>query len=85
MNRMTAHGPTAGERAAKAVLATIDSFKALLASFRTARLSAQVLHHHGSPLTSTDRLAFTRILVVEDNVQSARSTVDTIKNYYAFG
>jgi DNA-binding NtrC family response regulator len=30
-------------------------------------------------------LAFTRILVVEDNVQSARSTVDTIKNYYAFG
>jgi CheY-like chemotaxis protein len=85
MNRKTTHIPTAGERAAKAVLAAIDSFKALLASFRTARPGAQVMQHHGSPLTSTDRLAFTRILVVEDNVQSARSTVDTIKNYYAFG
>ena len=69
----------------KAVLAVIDSFKALLAVFRTARPGAQVILHHGSPLTSTDRVAFTRILVVEDNVQSARSTVDTIKNYYAFG
>jgi hypothetical protein len=85
MNRKTAHIPTAGERAAKAVLTVIDSFKALLASFRIARPGAQVIHHQGRPLTSTGRLAFTRILVVEDNVQSARSTVDTIKNYYAFG
>jgi len=85
MNRKTAHIPTAGERAAKAVLAAIDSVKALLASFRIARPGAQVIHHHGSPLTSTGRLAFTRILVVEDNVHTARSTVDTIKQYYTFG
>jgi CheY-like chemotaxis protein len=85
MNRKTAHAPTPGERAVKAVLAVIDSFKALLASFRTARLTAQVIHHRGSPLTSTDRLAFTRILVVEDNVQTALAIVDTIKQCYAFG
>jgi len=85
MNRKTNHAPTAGERAAKAVLALIDSFKALLASFRTARPDAQVIHHHGSPLTSTDRLAFAGILVVEDNIHDARSIVDAIRNYYTFG
>ena len=85
LNRKTAHAPTAGERAAKAVLAAIGSVKELLASFRRARPGAQVIHHHGFALVSAGQVAFTRILVVEDNVQTARSIVDTIKQYYTFG
>lgn len=84
-NRTAAHAPTAGERAAKAVLAAIGSVRALLASFRIARPGAQVIHHHGLALKSAGQVAFARILVVEDNVRTARSIVDTIKHYYTFG
>jgi CheY-like chemotaxis protein len=85
LNRKTAQAPTAGERAAKAVMAAIGSVKELLASFRRARLGAQVIHHHGTALVSVGQVAFTRILVVEDNAQTARSIVYTIKQYYTFG
>ena len=85
MNRITAHAPTAGERAAKAILAAINSVKALLASFRTARPTAQIVNHHGRALKSAGQVAFARILVVEDNVRTAQSIVDTIKHNNTFG
>jgi CheY-like chemotaxis protein len=85
LNRKPVQAPTAGERAAKAILAAIDSVKELLASFRRARPGAEVIRHHGKALVSADRLRFVRLLVVEDNVQTARFIVDAIKQYYTFG
>jgi CheY-like chemotaxis protein len=84
-NRKATHAPTAGERAAKAVLSVLGSVKVLLASFRTARPGAQVILHQGRALLSANQLRFTRVLVVEDNDRTALSIVDTIKQCYAFG
>ena len=85
LNRKTAHGPTAGERAARAVMAAIGSVKDLLASFRTARPVAQVIHHTGRALLSAGHVQFAGILLVEDNVQTAKTIIDTLIHYYAFG
>jgi len=81
----TSHAPTAGERAAKTVMAVIGSVKELLASFRRARPGAQVIHHKGRDLLSADSVQFARILLAEDNVQTAQSIIDTLRDYYTFG
>ena len=85
LNQKTAHAPTAGERAAKVVMAVIASVKNLLASFRTARPGAQVIHHKGRALLSARNVQFAGILLVEDNVQTAKSIIDTLIHYYAYG
>jgi len=85
LNRKTAHAPTAGERAAKAVMAVIGSVKELLASFRRTRPGAQVIHHKGRALLSAGNVRFARILLVEDNIQTAKSIIDTLIHYYEFG
>jgi CheY-like chemotaxis protein len=84
-NQKTAQRPTAGERAAKAVLAVINSVRELIASFRWVRPTAQVIHHKGKALLSSGNVRFARILLVEDDVQTAKSIMDTLIHYYAFG
>lgn len=85
LRRKTPHAPTAGERAAKVVLAVINSVRDLLASFKKARPGAEVIHHKGRTLKSAGNVRFTRIMLVEDNVQTAKAIIDMLKHYYAFG
>jgi CheY-like chemotaxis protein len=76
---------TAGERAVHMILAAMTWVKDLLASFKGVRPVAQVIHHQGRALATADNVRFARILVVEDNVQTAKSIADTLGHYYTFG
>lgn len=76
---------TPSERVAKVVLAGIGWVRELLTTFRTARPTGQVIHHHGHALPAGKEVRFSKILVVEDNSQTALAVADIIRKHYAYG
>jgi CheY-like chemotaxis protein len=76
---------TAGVRAAKALLGVIGFGREVFSSFTVSRPTARVFSHHGRELEAGRQLRFSRILLVEDDAQTAQAFMDIIRHHYQFG
>ncbi len=83
--KIRAEDKTPGDRAALKILAVFQWFKDCFSSFRMSRPEGKIVKHHGKPLAEKVSLRFPRILLVEDNMQTAQDFVDVLRHYYQFG
>ena len=77
--------PSPGERTAKAILACILWIKDLLGSFKISRPRARVISHRGKKLPDESAIRFPKILLVEDDAQTAQAVIDIIRHHYVYG
>ena len=73
------------ERTAKAILACLTWVKELFSSFKGSRPTARVISHRGKKLPDEGAIRFSKILLVEDNPQTARAVIDIIGQHYRYG
>ena len=77
--------PTPGERAARALLSSVGWMKACLSSFRIKHPEGRIIRHGGRSLPAGVMIRFTRILIVEDDPQTAQTFADAIRQFYLYG
>lgn len=86
LNRQTAkRHPTPGERAARALLSSVGWMKDCLSSFRIKRPGGRIIRHRGRALPAGVAIRFARILIVEDDPQTAQTFMDAIRQFYLYG
>jgi CheY-like chemotaxis protein len=76
---------TAGVRVAKALLGVIGFGREVFSSFTVSRPTARVFSHRGRELKAGRQLRFSKILLVEDDAQTAQAFMDIIRHHYQFG
>jgi len=74
-----------GERTVLFIKGILDWIREIFAASTTIIPRGQVFQHYGYNLLPGREIRYSHILLVEDNQQTAREFIETIKNYYEYG